>query len=202
MYKIARTANDPTFIDHQGVMYHGSEFIAAGRGQIGGQDKGPGCRAVADRARLRQGLDHAARRQREDRRDRDGLDRLARPRHCARRRRPAARPHRRDLRSGKLRQDDARPAYGRRGPEEGRHLRLRRCRACARPRLCPQARRRPGEPADLAAGHRRAGAGNLRHAGALRRHRRAGGRFGGGTDAARGNRGRDGRARCPACRRD
>jgi hypothetical protein len=32
VYKIARTANDPIFIDHQGVMYHGSEFIAAGRG--------------------------------------------------------------------------------------------------------------------------------------------------------------------------
>ncbi len=32
-----------------------------------------------------------------------------------------------------------------------------------------------------------------RYAGALRRHRRAGGRFGGGADAARRNRGRDGR---------
>ncbi len=42
--------------------------------------------------------------------------------------------------------------------EEGRHLRLRRRRTCARSGLCPQARRRPAEPSDLAAGHRRAGA--------------------------------------------
>ena len=148
---------------------------------------------VADRARLRQGLDHAARRQRAGGRDRDRSDRLARPRHRARRRRPAARPHRRDLRAGKLGQDDAGAAHRRRGPEEGRHLRLRRCRACARSGLCPQARRRSRRPADLAARHRRAGAGDLRHAGALRRDRRAGGRFGRGADAARRNRRRDGR---------
>ena len=40
-------------------------------------------------------------------RRRGRLDRLARPRHRARRRRPAARPRRRDLRSGVLRQDHA-----------------------------------------------------------------------------------------------
>ena len=62
----------------------------------------------------------------------------------------------------------------RRSAEEGRHLRLHRCRARARPDLCPQARRQCRRPADLAARHRRAGAGNRRHAGALRRDRRAG----------------------------
>ena len=60
------------------------------------------------------------------------LDRLAGPRHRARHRRPAQGPHRRDLRPGKLGQDDAGPARRRRGPEEGRRLRLRRRRACAR----------------------------------------------------------------------
>ena len=135
------------FIDDEGVLYHGSERVAAYRGKDGGQIEGAGRRACADRARLRQGLDHAARRQRAGGRDRDRADRLARARHRARRRRPAARPHRRDLRAGKLGQDDAGAAHGRRGAEEGRHLRLRRCRARARPGLCPQARRRPREPA-------------------------------------------------------
>ncbi len=49
--------------------------------------------------------------------------------------------------------------------------------------------------------HRRAGAGDRRHAGALRRDRRAGGRFGRGAGAARRARRRDGRHRSPACRR-
>ena len=102
-------------------------------------------------------------------------------------------PHHRDLWAGKLGQDDAGAAYHCRSPEEGRHLRLHRCRACAGPGLCPQAGRRPRRPADFAARHRRTGAGNRRHAGALRRHRRAGHRFGGGTDAARRNRRRNGR---------
>ena len=65
----------------------------------------------------------------------------------------------------------------RRGPEEGRHLRLHRRRACARPDLRAQARRQRRRSADLAAGHRRAGARDRRHAGALRRGRRAGDRF-------------------------
>ena len=38
-------------------------------------------------------------------------------------------------------QDHAGAALHRRGAEKGRHLRLRRCRACARSDLCPQARR-------------------------------------------------------------
>ena len=74
-----------------------------------------------------------------------------------------------------------------------RHLRLHRCRARARSDLCPQARRQSRRPPDLAARHRRAGAGNRRHAGAFRRDRRAGRRFGRGADAARRNRRRDGR---------
>ena len=57
----------------------------------------------------------------------------------------------------------------RRGAEEWRHLRLCRCRARARSGLCAQAGRGARRPADLAAGHRRAGAGNRRHAGAFRR---------------------------------
>ena len=47
----------------------------------------------------------------------------------------------------------------------------------------------------------RAGARNHRHAGAVRRDRRAGRRFGRGADAARRNRGRDGRRAAWACRR-
>ena len=61
-----------------------------------------------------------------------------------------------------------------RSAEEGRHLRLRRRRTCARPDLCAQARRQCRRPPDLAARRRRAGAGNRRHAGALGRDRRAG----------------------------
>src|ERR1700752_3202651 len=48
--------------------------------------------------------------------------------------------------AGKLGQDDAGAAHGGGSPEERRHLRLRRCRARARPGLCPQARRRSREP--------------------------------------------------------
>ena len=149
--------------------------------------------ALPDRARIRQGLDHAARQEREGGRDRGDLHRLARPRHRARHRRPAARPRRRDLRAGILRQDHAGAACRRRGAEEGRHLRLRRCRARARSDLCAQARRQSRRPPDLPARHRRAGAGDRRHAGALRRHRRAGGRFGRGADAPGRARRRDGR---------
>ena len=56
-------------------------------------------------------------------------------------------------RPGILRQDHARAAGPGRGPEEGRHLRLRRRRARARSGLCPQARRQGRGPADLAARH-------------------------------------------------
>ncbi len=139
-----------------------------------GQDQGAGRRSVADRARLRQRLHHAARQEPEGGRDRDDLDGLAGARHRARRRRPAARPRRRDLRAGILGQDDAHPACDRRGAEEGRRLRLRRRRACARSGLRPQARRQSRGAADLAARHGRAGAGDHRHSGALGRGRCAG----------------------------
>ena len=99
--------------------------------------------------------------------------------HRAGHRRPAARPHHRGLRAGKLGQDDAGPARDRRSTEARRHLRLHRRGTCAGPDLRPQAWRGRGQSADQPAGRRRAGAGNLRHAGPLRRHRRAGGRFGG-----------------------
>ena len=82
-------------------------------------------------------------------------------------------------------------ARRRRGPEERRHLRFHRRRACPRRLLCAQARRQSRRPSHLAAGYRRAGAGNHRHAGPFRRDRRAGRRFGRGADAA----GRDRRAR-------
>ena len=74
-----------------------------------------------------------------------------------------------------------------------RRLRLHRCRARPRSDLCPQARRQPRRPPDLAAGHRRAGARDRRHAGALRRHRRARRRFGRGADPEGRARRRDGR---------
>ena len=134
-------------------------------------------------------------------RDRDDLHRIARARHRARRRRPAARPGGRNLRAGILGQDDADAACDRRSAEEGRRLRLRRRRTCARSGLCAQARRQSRRPADFPARHRRAGARDHRHAGALGRGRRAGHRFGRGADAARRNRGRDGRHRSRACRR-
>ena len=51
-------------------------------------------------------------------------------------------------------------------------------------------------PADLAAGHRRAGAGDRRHAGALGRDRRDRHRLGRGADAQGRDRGRDGRHAC------
>ncbi len=124
---------------------------------------------------------------------RDDIDRLARPRYRARSRRAAARQGHRDLRAGIFGQDHADAARDRRGAEDGRHLRLRRRRARARPGLCPQARRQPRGPADLAARHRRAGAGDHRYAGALGRRRRAGHRLGRGADATRRDRRRDGR---------
>ena len=59
-------------------------------------------------------------------------DRLAGARHRARHRRLPARPHRRDLRAGVVRQDDAHAPRHRRGAEARRRLRLHRRRARAR----------------------------------------------------------------------
>ena len=125
----------------------------------------------------------------------DHLDRLARPRHRARRRRLAARPRRRDLRSGVVGQDDARAARHRAGAE---------ARAASAPSSTPSTRstsptrRKLGvqhrRPAHLAARQRRAGARDRRDAGAQRRHRRAGRRLGRGARAARRDRRRHGRS--------
>ena len=79
------------------------------------------------------------------------------------------------------------------GSEEGRHLRFHRRRACARSDLCQEARRQGRGSSDFAARHRRAGARDRRHAGALRRHRRARHRLGCGADPESRARGRDGR---------
>ena len=86
--------------------------------------EGPGRSARPDREAVRQGLGHAPRRCRRHVRRRSRVDGLARARHRARRRRLAARPRRRDLRPGIVRQDDAR-AHGR-SP--------RRRKSAARPR--------------------------------------------------------------------
>ena len=68
------------------------------------------------------------------------------------------------------------------------------------PGLCQEAGRRYRRAADLPARHRRTGAGDHRHAGALGRRRHRGDRFGGGADAQGRARRRDGRSACPACR--
>ena len=78
--------------------------------------------------------------------------------------------------------------------KQRRHRGVRRRRACARSGLRGEARRQGQRPAGLAAGHRRAGARDHRHAGALGRGRRGGGRLGRRAHAEGGDRGRDGRS--------
>ena len=140
------------------------------------------------------GLGHAPGRRR--RHLRGGLDpnRLAGPRHRARRRRHAARPSDRDFRAGVLGQDHAHAAGHRLGAEPRRHRGVRRCRARARSGLRREARRQGQRSAGLAAGHRRTGARNHRHAGALGRGRCGRGRLGRGAHAEGRNRRRDGRS--------
>ena len=157
-----------------------------------GQDESARRRIVADRAAIRQGLHHALGQGPEACRGRNDFHGIAGSGHCAGRRRPAARTGHRDLWPGIVRQNHAHFACHCGSAEARRGLRLRRRRTCARPGLCAQVGRQPRRSLDLAAGHRRAGARNHGHARALGRGRRAGGRFGGGLDAARGNRGRDG----------
>ena len=60
------------------IAHHVATVSPTRRRSIHGQGQGAGRRAVPDRARLRQGLDHAARQEREGGRDRGHLDRLAR----------------------------------------------------------------------------------------------------------------------------
>ena len=83
-------------------------------------------------------------------------------------RRAAARPHRRGLRPGVLRQDDARLPRDRRGAAPRRHLRLHRRRARDGPGLREADRRRHRQPPRLAARHGRAGARDRRAAHPLR----------------------------------
>ena len=129
----------------------------------------------------------------QDRRDRGHLHRLAGPGHRARHRRPAqaagssrstgrnarARPRSPCMWSPRRRRRAAPP------PSSTPSMRSTRLR--------PQARRQPRRPAGLAAGHRRAGAGDHRHPGPLGRRRRHRDRLGGGADAAGRDRRRDGR---------
>ena len=68
------------------------------------------------------------------------------------------------------------------------------------PVYAKQAGRGHRRNADLPARHGRAGAGNHRHPGALRRRRHRRDRFGGGADAQGRTGRRDGRFACPACR--
>ncbi len=157
------------------------------------RDAAPAGRADPDRAPVRQGHRHA-----DGRRGRPGEGRrdphrraVARPR--ARHRRRAARPHRRGLRPGVLRQDDARLPHHRRGAEARRRVRVHRRRARDGPAVRPADRRRHRRAARLPARLRRAGAGDRRHARALRRGRRRGGRLRRGADAAGRARGPDGR---------
>jgi len=78
------------------------------------------------------------------------LHRLARPRYRARHRRAAAWRVVEIYGPEIVGQDHAGAALSGRSPEEGRHLRLHRCRACARPDLCAKARRQCRRPSDLA----------------------------------------------------
>ena len=83
------------------------------------------------------------------------------------------------------------------GAESGRHGGVHRRRERARPGLRRQAGRQRRRPADLAAGHRRAGTRDRRHAGALGRRGHHRHRLGRGARAQGRDRGRDGR---PAAR--
>ena len=122
-----------------------------------------------------------------------GLHRLAGPGPGAGHRRPAQGAGGRDLRAGKLGQDHAGPARGGRGAEARRHRRLHRRRARAGSHLRPQAGRQSRRSAGLPAGHRRTGAGDHRHPGALGRGGHDRHRLGRGADAQGRDRGRDGR---------
>ena len=123
-----------------------------------GQDQGARRRPVADRARLWQGLHHAAGQEPESRRNRDGFNRFSGPRHRPWGWRPAPRPRGRDLRSRIIGQDHADAACDRRGAESRRRLRVRRRRTCAGSDLCAQTWRQPRGLTDFPAGYRRTGA--------------------------------------------
>ena len=119
------------------------------------------------------------------------LDRLALARPRARGRRRPARAHRRDLRPGVIGQDDALLPHPRRGPEGRRDVRVHRRGALDGSRLCRRHRRRHRRAPRLAARLGRAGAGDLRAAGALGGDRHRLHRLGRGARAEGGARGRD-----------
>ena len=180
-----------------------STHLANRRGEEsthGSTDAGARCSADPDRAPVRQGLDHEARR-RVACPGRGHLHRLPGARHRARHRRRPARPRRRDLRPRVVRQDDARLPHHRRGPEAGRDRGVHRCRARDGPGLRPPDRRQRRRAARVAARQRRAGARDRRAARPLRRHRRGRDRLGRGAGAEGRDRGRDGRLASSACRR-
>ena len=154
-----------------GAQYEVLETVAARRSIRSGSRAGSRRRPRADRAAVRQGLGHEDERPAAGvrRRRLDGLA-LARPR--ARHRRPAARPHRRDLRPGVVGQDDARLPRDRRGAAARRHLRLHRRRARDGPAVREADRRQHRRAARLAARHGRAGARDHRAAHPLGRARR------------------------------
>ena len=150
-------------------------------------------RGSADREAVRAGLADETRRgllETEHREHSHGVA-VARPR--ARRGRPAPRPRDRHLRRGIVGQVHARAARHRRGAEARRQGGLHRRRARPRPQLRRQVRRRHPGAVHLAARLRRAGAGDHRGAGALRRNRHRGGGQRRRAGAARRARRRHGR---------
>ena len=124
--------------------------------------------------------------------------------HFARRgagdRRDPARAGHRDLRAGVLRQDHPLPPRHRRGAEDRRDHRIRGRRARAGHGVRQEARGGREQPAPLAAGIRRAGAGDRGDPGAQRRARCDRHRFRGGPHAAGRDRRGDGGSRAWACR--
>jgi hypothetical protein len=115
--------------------------------------EGPRDRARPDRPSVRQGFGHAPR-QRRARSRRGHPHGFHRPRRRSRHRRSASRPHRRDLRSGVLRQDHAHAPRDRQRAAGRGHRRLHRRGARARPRVREEARRRHRRAARLPARHR------------------------------------------------
>ena len=156
--------------------------------------------ARPDRAELRQG------RRDEDERSgarvgRRDLDRVAVARHRARRRRPAERPRHRDLRAGVVGKDDAGLSRDRRGAARGRDRAFVDAEHAVDPDVRAAARRGHRQPARLAAGYRRGGAGDHRAAWSARAALAWCDGLGRGAGAEGGDRGRDGRHATSASRR-
>ena len=134
-----------------------------------GEDEGAGKCADPAEQNLRQGQRDEIQRQGCRYQPAGHLHRVPGSGHGAGRGRSAARPRGGDLRSGKQRQDHRGPALCRRGAESGRRGSVYRRRACAGPRICQEAGGQHRRSLYLPARYRRAGAGDLRGAGAFRR---------------------------------